>query len=173
MIKNQVISSMWKELAIFLSEGVLCENLGRGSQQILKKIRSSFPDGQWRYLVWWGALVQTSYHAVGAARFTWEVQQQPWINSECVMKFRQPSFFIVTVNRMYYWSTVRDAEIKSGVNKKERDHPMLSVFVFFSQRPYRKCTMGESHSLGSFTHHLQRFILNVHGSWAIKIVRRI
>jgi hypothetical protein len=48
MIKNQVIAAMWKELARFLSEGVLFGNLGRCSQQILKEIRSSFPDGQWR-----------------------------------------------------------------------------------------------------------------------------
>jgi len=78
MIKNQVISATWKELARFLSEGVLCGNLGRGSQEILKEIHSCFLDGQWRYLVGWGALVQMSYHEAGAARFTWEVQQQSW-----------------------------------------------------------------------------------------------
>ena len=90
------------------------------------------------------------------------------------MKFQEPSFFIVTVRRIYYWSTARNAGIKSQVNKKERSHSMLYVFVFFSlQRPYSKCTMGGLHSLGRFTYHLQRFILNVHGSLAVKIVRRI
>jgi len=35
------------------------------------------------------------------------------------MKFQQPSFFIETVSRIYYWNTARDAGIKSRVNKKE------------------------------------------------------
>jgi hypothetical protein len=118
MIKNQVIAAMRKGLARFISEGVLCGSLGRGSQEILKEIRSSFADGQWRLLVGWSALVQMSYHEVRAARYTWEVQQQQKINPERGMKFQQPYIFIVTVSRIYYWSTARDTGTKSPVNKK-------------------------------------------------------
>jgi hypothetical protein len=48
MAKNQFIAVIWKELARLLSEVVHCGNLERGSQLIVKEIRSSFPDGRWR-----------------------------------------------------------------------------------------------------------------------------